>query len=223
MQKKILILIALLYSIVLFSTSLKEVYDNSLPNGIYDRELILNTGEVYTGSLLIGGSYNHIPGTFTDTLGENVNIIGNGAILDLQGSFLTIQYTDKRLDITDCVIINGGVKFRGSTSGTNLIPQGSVSYVTFYKAEDYAVRIHSAGEGISITNNIFVDTYSSGDDFVNYTSENLEWLPTGHNLVSTIFIETYGPPIVTDNWSYFSDSRQNNEPMNHYALFCDYG
>jgi hypothetical protein len=188
----------LLLAVLLGGTSLKEVYDNSQGTGLYDKVLELNTGQVYTGSLLIGGLYNHIPGTFTDTLGANVNIIGNGAILDLQGGFITIQYTDKRLDISDCVIINGGVKFRGSTEGTNLIPQGSVSHVTFYHAEDYAVRIHSAGQGISITNNIFVDTYSTGDDFVNYTSESLEWLPTGHNLVSTIF-------------------------MNHYGLFCDYG
>ena len=136
-----------------------------------------------------------------DTLGANVSIIGNGAILDLQGGVITIQYTDKRLDITDCVIINGGVKFRGSTVGTNLIPRGSVSHVTFYQAEDYAIRIRCAGAGISITNNIFVDTYGTGDDFVNYTSETLEWLPTGHNLVTTIFVETYGAPEINDNWS----------------------
>ncbi len=213
----------LILAVLLNGTSLKEVYDNAEGTALYDKVLILNTGQVYTGSLLIGGLYNHIPGTFTDTLGANVNIIGNGAILDLQGGFITIQYTDKRLDISDCVIINGGVKFRGSTEGTNLIPQGSVSHVTFYHAEDYAVRIHSAGQGISITNNIFVDTYSTGDDFVNYTSESLEWLPTGHNLVSTIFIETYGPPTVSDNWSYFSDWRANEIAMNHYGLFCDYG
>ncbi len=209
--------------LALNGTSIKEVYDNASSNGLYDKELILNTGEIYTGSLLIGGLYNHIPGTFTDTLGANVNIIGNGAVIDLQGGFITIQYTDKRLDISDCVIINGGVKFRGSTEGTNLIPQGSVSFVTFYQAEDYAVRIHSAGEGISINNNIFVDTYGSGDDFVNYTSETLEWLPTGHNLITSIFVETYGYPNISDNWSYFSDWRLNDDLINHYGLFCDYG
>jgi len=214
-----LIYLFLFVSVFLEGTTLKELYDIASPNGIYDKELILNTGQIYTGSLLIGGTYNHIPGTFTDTLGANVNIVGNGAVLDLQGGFITIQYTDKRLDITDCVIINGGVKFRGSTAGTNLIPQGSVSYVTFYQAEDYAVRINSAGQGITITNNIFLDTYTTGDDFVNYTSETLEWLPTGHNLVSTIFIETYGPPLVSDNWSFFSDWRLNQDELKHYGLF----
>lgn len=211
--------ILLLLVVILNGTTLKEVYDNSQGTALYDRVLVLNTGEVYRGSLLIGGIYNHIAGTFTDTLGENVSIIGNGAILDLEGCFITNQYTNKRLDITDCVIINGGVKFRGSTEGTNLIPTGSVSYVTFYQAEDYAIRIHSAGAGISISNNIFVDTYSTGDDFVNYTSETLEWLPTGFNLVTTIFVPTYGAPIISDNWSYFSDWRLNQEPMRHYGLF----
>lgn len=218
-MKLYLTTILLLLAVLLSGTSLKEVYDNSSGNALYDRELVLNTGEVYTGSLLIGGLFDHLTGSFTDTLGQNVNIIGNGAILDLQGGFLTIQYTDKRLDITDCVIINGGVKFRGSTAGTNLIPTGSVSFVTFYQAEDYAVRIHSAGAGISITNNIFVDTYGTGDDFVNYTSQTLEWLPTGFNLISTIFVTTYGAPIISNNWSYFSDWRLNQEPLNHYGLF----
>ncbi len=213
----------LLLAVLLGGTSLKEVYDNAEGTALYDKVLILNTGQVYTGSLLIGGIYNHLSGTFTDTLGANVSIIGNGAILDLQGGFITNQYTNKRLDITDCVIINGGVKFRGSTDGTSLIPLGSVSYVTFYQAEDYAIRIHSAGAGISISNNIFVDTYGTGDDYVNYTSETLEWLPTGHNLVTTIFVETYGAPEISDNWSYFSDWRLNDEPMRHYGLFCDYG
>lgn len=209
----------LFLSVLINATSLKEVFDNSQGDGLYDKVLTLNTGQVYTGSILIGGIYNHLSGSFTDTLGANVHIIGNGAILDLQGGFITIQYTDKRLDISDCVIINGGVKFRGSTEGTNLIPQGSVSYVTFYQAEDYAVRIHSAGSGININNNIFVDTYGTGDDFVNYTSETLEWLPTGYNLVSTIFIETYGAPDISNNWSYFSDWRLNDDPMRHYGLF----
>lgn len=218
-MKFYLLLFVICLSTLLDSTSLKEVYDDSGGNALYDRVLILNTGETYTGSLLIGGIFNNNYGTFTDTLGENVNIIGNGAILDLEGGFLTIQYTDKRLDITDCVIINGGVKFRGSTSGTNLIPSGSVSYVTFYQAEDYAVRIHSAGEGISISNNIFVDSYSTGDDFVNYTSQTLEWLPTGYNIVSTIFIPTYGAPVISNNWSYFSDWRLNQDPNRHYGLF----
>lgn len=209
----------LLLAVLLSGTSLKEVYDNAHGTALYDKVLVLNPGEIYTGSLLIGGIYNHLSGTFTDTLGANVSIVGNGAILDLQGGFITNQYTDKRLDITDCVIINGGVKFRGSTEGTNLLPIGSVTFVTFYQAEDYAVRIHCAGQGISISNNIFVDTYSTGDDFVNYTSESLEWLPTGYNMVTTIFVETYGAPLISDNWSYFSDWRLNDDPMRHYGLF----
>ena len=217
--KNILTLLLILISVLLTGTSLKEVYDSSEGNGLYNRELVLNTGEIYTGSLLIGGLFDHNTGTFSDTLGENVNIIGNGAILDLEGGFITIQYTNKRLDITDCVIVNGGVKFRGATTGPNLIPQGSVSYVTFYHAEDYAIRIHSAGAGISISNNIFVDTYSTGDDFVNFTSQTLEWLPTGYNMVSTIFLETYGIPMISDNWSYFSDWRLNQDPLRHYGLF----
>lgn len=218
-MKVYLTTILLLLAVLLSGTTLKEVYDNAEGNALYDKILVLNTGEIYTGSLLIGGTFNHIPATFTDTLGANVKIMGNGAVLDLQGGFITLQYTDKRLDISDCVIINGGVKFRGSTEGTSLIPSGSVSHVTFYRAEDYAIRIRCAGAGISITNNIFVDSYGTGEDFVNYTSETLEWLPTGYNLVTTIFVETYGAPLISDNWSYFSDWRLNQDLLHHYGLF----
>ena len=218
-----LVIIFILLSTYLSSTSLKEVYDLADGDADYDKVLTLNSGEVYTGSLFIGGYFNQLEALFCDTIGVDVQIIGNGAVLDLQGGFITIQYCANRLDISDCVIINGGVKFRGSTNGTDLIPVGSVHNVTFYKAEDYAVRIHSAGAGISIKDNIFVDTYGTGDDFVNYTSYTLEWLPTGFSIVSSIFIDTYGIPDVKRNWSFFSKPELNAESLYHFALFCDYG
>ena len=214
-----MILLALLISLSSYATTLKEMYDNATAVGIYDKEIVLNCGEIYTGSLLIGGLFNRTTATFTDTLGANVHIIGNGAVLDLEGGFISIQYTDKRLDIADCVIINGGVKFLGSSLSPNFQPQGSVTFVTFYKPEDYGVRIHSAGAGITIENNIFVDAYSTGDDFVSYTSASLEWLSTGYSVAFSIFTGTYGSPQISNNWSYFNDYRLNEDPLRHYACF----
>ena len=212
------ILLMLLASIV-SATTLKEAYSSAPAGDNYDKVLTLTSGELYTGSLQIGGYFNSITAEFCDTLGANVRIIGNGAILDLQGGFITIQYTDKRLDISDCVIINGGVKFRGTTEGNDLLPEGSVSHVTFYQAEDYAVRINSCGSGILVEDNIFVDTYSTGDDFVNFTSFTLEWLPTGYNVVHSIFYTEYGFPEINNNWSYFSDPRANQDSLRHYGMF----
>ncbi len=224
MKNKTFVFLLLLIGVTLLNaTSLKEVYDLAPSNELYDKVLTLNTGQVYTGSLLIGGYFNSNTADFCDTLGVNVNIIGNGAILDLQGGFITLQYTDKRLDISDCIIINGGIKFRGTTEGGDLLPEGSVSNITFYNAEDYAVRLHATGQGISVTDNIFVDCYSSGDDFVNFTSYTEEWLPTGFSVVHSVFYNEYGFPQIQRNWSYFSDSRLNREPMRHYGRFCDYG
>lgn len=218
-MKHSLLLVILFISLSCYSTTLKEMYDSAPANGFYDKEIVLNSGEVYTGSLLIGGLFSRTTATFTDTIGANVKIIGNGAILDLEGGYISIQYTNKQLDISDCVIINGGIKFLGTTMGTNLQPSGSISFVTFYNSEDYGVRIHSAGRDITIENNIFVDAYSTGDDFVSFTSETLEWLPTGFSIVFSLFSEVYGSPQISNNWSYFSDWRLNDDPLRHYACF----
>lgn len=219
MKKQILLIVFMLFMLSLQSISLASVFDSATGNDEYDKVLNLESGNIYTGSLFIGGWYNQISGTFHDTLGVNVKVEGNGAVIDLQGGFLCIQYTSKRLDITNCVIINGCVKYRGASLGGDLIPEGSVTYCTFYNCEDYAIRLHQSGGGVTISHNIVMDSYSTGFDFANFNSLYLESMPTGHNIVKSIFDNEYGSPIITENWSYFTDERKNSIDMFHYGHF----
>ena len=93
-------------------------------------------------------------------------LLVTGAILDLQGEEICIAYCNSRLDIEDCVIINGNVRFRGyDDAATHLLPEGSVRYVTFYKPHDYGVRMYACGSGILLERNIVVDPVDTGPGF----------------------------------------------------------
>ena len=82
---------------ILFSTSLQQMYNSSYPYGDYERYIILNGNETYTGGI----------GVFE----ESTYIEGNGAIIDLEFGLGIWVYSDSTsnvtLDINRCTIING--------------------------------------------------------------------------------------------------------------------
>ncbi|MCD4818498.1 MAG: T9SS type A sorting domain-containing protein [Candidatus Cloacimonetes bacterium] len=88
---------------------MKEVYEIAESDSIYDKLVILETGVTYSGGLLIGKLYNIENGDFEGDGGLDVKIQGNGSILDLDGQEICISYCSSRLDIEDCVIINGNI------------------------------------------------------------------------------------------------------------------
>ncbi|MBU0618491.1 MAG: hypothetical protein KKI02_12305 [Planctomycetes bacterium] len=202
------------------ATSLKEMYDLATPAAGYDKYIVLETGVTYTGGLWIGGTFNRITATFEEH-GEDVRIVGNGAILDLQGGEICIAYCNGRLDLDDCVIINGNVRYRGYDDATlQLVPEGSVRYVTFYQPHDYGVRLYGCGAGILVERNIVVDAVDTGPDFHFLTGMPMEWLPTGANFSLSVQAGSYD---VFENWSYHSDPAANADPVRHFNLLCDYG
>jgi hypothetical protein len=90
------------------------------PGSNYDLVCDLDSLAVYTGSLYL-------------TSGTNL-LRGHGAILDLEGGVIRVVGTHTRLDLRDCVIMNGGtpgyperaaVDYRGMT-------EGQVSNCVFY-------------------------------------------------------------------------------------------
>ena len=94
----------------LFSISLQEVFDNAGPFQDYDKYLVLENNEVYTGSL---GIYE-----------GRVSINGNGAILDLiDGGGIWIYSTDEypaHLEVEYLTIVNGayyGISYAGTSTG----------------------------------------------------------------------------------------------------------
>jgi hypothetical protein len=201
------------------ATTLEEMYDRAGPEQSYDKYLTLETGVTYTCGLWIGGTFNRITAEF-EPGGADVRIVGNGAILDLQGEEICLAYCNNRLDIDDCIIINGDVRFRGyQEGGYHLVPKGSVRYVTFYTPHDYGVRLFGCGEGILVERNIIVDAVDTGPDFMYLTGMPSPWLPTGPNFS----VSLQQPFELYENWSYHSDEEANADPVRHFCVLCDYG
>lgn len=204
------------------STTLKEMYDAAQPGGGYDKYVVLQTGVVYTGGLYIGKTFNRITAEFEGDEEKDVRIEGNGAILDLRGGEICISYCDNKLDIDDCVVINGDIRYRGVESGTLIAkPTGSARYITFYKPHDYAVRIYGCGNNILVERCIFVDAVDTGSDFLYITGYSNDWLPTGASVAFSGL--GYGFPFIKDNWSFHGDPVANADPLRHFARLCEYG
>ncbi|MDY7108454.1 MAG: hypothetical protein SYC29_07430 [Planctomycetota bacterium] len=201
------------------AVTLEEMYDRAGPAEGYDKYIVLETGVTYTGGLWIGGSFNRITAEF-EPGGADVRIVGNGAILDLDGRELCLAYCNNRLDIDDCIVINGDVKFRGyRDSEHQLVPRGSVRYVTFYQPHDYGVRLFGCGGGVLIERNIIVDAIDTGPDFMYLTGIPSVWLPTG----ASFSVSLQQPFELYDNWSYHGDEDANADPLRHFCVLCDYG
>ncbi len=202
--------------------ALKEVFENAPAANGYDRYLELETGVVYTGGLLIGRTNNPVDfaPNVTET-GLDVCIIGNGAVLDLQGEQICISFCANRLDIEDCVVINGNIRYRGEVQlipDEDTTPEGTVSHVTFFAPHDYAVRLQGAGDGVTIRRNLLVDAVDTGWDFMVYNGVSSENLPTGTGYSGSVQTGDFGYPVMTDNWSWFTDPEMNAIPLRHFSF-----
>lgn len=202
------------------ATSLKQMYDQAGPAAGYDRYIVLETGVIYTGGLWIGRTFNRMSATF-DGVDEDVRIVGNGAIIDLQGGEICCAYQTGRLEIDDCVVLHGDIRFRGYSDGsTDLRPEGSVRYVTFFEPHDYGVRLFGCGADVLVERNLIVDTIDTGADFMYLTGVPSDWLPTGTSISLSL---QAGDLLVYDNWSYHSKPADNADPQRHFTILCDYG
>jgi hypothetical protein len=201
------------------ATSLKEAYDLAGPAAGYARYLVLETGVTYSGGLWIGQTFNRVTAEF-EGKGADVRIVGNGAILDLQGQEICIAYCTNRFDIDDCVILHGDLKFRGYDGGDlNLIPKGSVRHVTFYEPHDYGIRMFRAGAGVLLERNLVVDAVDTGWDFMFLSGIPSSWLPTG----ASFALSLQGGWNVRENWSFHTDPAANADLARHFSMLCDYG
>jgi hypothetical protein len=200
-----------------YPVTLKEMFDQAGPALGYDKYVELDTGVTYTGGLWIGATFNRITAKFEGTP-LAVRIVGHGAILDLQTEEICAAYSTSRLDLEDCIVLNGAVRYRGyKDSEVALLPSGSVRYVTFYKPMDYGVRLFACGQNILIERNIVVDPVDTGNDFMYLTGFLHPWLPTG----SSVALSLAGSFAIYDNWSYLSDGAL--DPLRHFVILCDYG
>lgn len=129
----------------LFAVSLQEAFEAARPLEGYDKYVILETGEIYTGGLQIGPSLLPRTQTLTGPEGLDVCIDGNGAILDLDGEQLMISYCLNRMDVSDLIVLNGNIRYRGVALDGDKRPIGIVRNVTFHRAHDYGVRLDHGG------------------------------------------------------------------------------
>jgi hypothetical protein len=204
--------------------TLREAYESAGPRDGYDKYLELQTGVTYTGGLVIGPILSPIKHHLLGPPGEDVRIEGNGAILDLEGQQLCISYCANRLDVDDCVVLNGNIRFRGiNVADTVAIPQGSVRHVTFWRPQDYAVRLQGSGDGILLEWNLSVDPIDTGYDWIYTTGISNSWLPTGTSYALSGQTGFYGTPVVQCNWTYLSNPRENAAPLRHFSWLCEYG
>lgn len=199
---------------------LQDVFETAPSQGGFNRYLTLETGVVYTGGLMIGPTWDDDRQSFrTGEAGLDVMIDGRGAILDLQGQQICISYGRHRLDIQDCIIIGGGIRFRGDRSlEEDLRPLGSVRYCTFWRPHDYAVRLDGAGGGILLERNIVVDTIDTGLDFMAWNGEIGSLMPTGLAFGLSVQTMTFGFPDIRENWTYFTDPVVNAEDLHHFGF-----
>jgi hypothetical protein len=204
--------------------SLRQVYEEAGPANGYDKWIELQTGVTYTGGLLIGPGLPPIEYELVGPPGVDVRIVGHGAILDLQGSQLCISYCTNRLDIDDCIVLNGNIRFRGiNTAQVVAIPAGSVRHVTFWRPHDYGIRLQGSGSGITLERNLVVSAVDTGWDWIYTHGMANSWLPTGTCISFSGQAGYYGTPTVIQNWTYLEDPAANGAPLRHYSRLCEYG
>ncbi len=209
-----LLLILLQPPSTLLADTLRGAFDAAGPGQGFDKLVILEPGRLYTGGLLVGPLLIPETGTFDSGKGLDLRIVGNGAVLDLKGGQICISYCDNRLEIEDCVVLNGNIRFRGMDWEPGHIPQGRVDQVTFYAPHDYGVRIQGCGPGIVVQRNLFVDARDTGPDWVYHNAFPFEWIYTGLNVA----LSTYGMAAIEDNWSFHGDEEINASSLHHFGF-----
>jgi hypothetical protein len=199
---------------------LQQMYEAAPDSAGYDRYLVLETGVVYTGGLLIGPTWEDDENVFNDKeLALDVMIEGNGAILDLRGERICISFCANRLDIQDCIITGGEVRFRGTnTIDLDRTPEGSVRYCTFWRPQGYGVRIEGAGSGILLERNIIADAIDIGLGHMVWNGYEGINLPTGMNVAMSVQTGSYGLPTVLENWTYHKDPKVNEDLLYHFGF-----
>ncbi len=204
---------------------LQAAYEAAGPEAGYDRYLHLETGRVYTGGLQIGPTWDEDATAYADDeQGLDVMIEGNGAVLLMDGEMICLSFCTNRLDVQDCVIVAGQVRFRGdNTPGGERIPVGSVRYCTFYRPHDFAVRLEGAGAGVTLERNIVVDPVDTGFDGLEWSGIPGENLPTGLAFGLSVQVGSFGYPTVRDNWTWLRDPVLNAVALRHHCLLCEYG
>ena len=210
---KLFLLAIITASISLYSTSLQEMYDNAESGNGYYKYIVLDQNITYTGGLELE-ALNGDPH-------QDVAIIGNGAIIDMDSSLILFSNIAGRLDVENCVIVNGQIRYKSHdvyASPDSIQPTGSVKHVTFYHAYSYAIRLQGTGEGILLERNLVSSTVDTGNE--NQSGN----MPTGMSYAFSVTEGSFGTPEILDNWSFKSswESPMTGDSGDYWKL-CETG
>ncbi len=106
-------MVFLCIAISLSALNLQQAYENAQPGCGYDKLLVLDPEQSYTGGLEISGNVS-------------VYILGQGALINLQSSQMHFT-SNTNVIVQDCIVKNGsnGVNYEGNATGM-------VNHCTFY-------------------------------------------------------------------------------------------
>lgn len=162
---------------ILNATTLQELYDNAMPGEGYQKLIILEKDSIYTGGLIQNV--------------ESLCIHGNGAIIDLIGSSITVDGEDNILDINYCVIKSSSdtpnvfIEYKNNSSG-KIINNTFWGLYNEKKASQAIFLKHCLKDTTIIINNIFsnfieslfiyfMDSDSSDENHKLEIEYNLHW------------------------------------------------
>jgi len=137
------LLLIILASPVLAYESLQALYEQTEPQGEYDRYIELDPQIEYLGDLHIA-------------VAENVRLVGNGAIIHGRPYNISIGVFFGALDVSNCVVIGGGYGIYYSTNAS-----GSAFNNTVTGCSEYGISTiyHNDQIGVEIWNNIVTDCF----------------------------------------------------------------
>lgn len=171
MKKTIQYILVLGITSIAFGIPLQEMFDSAEPMDGYDKYIILDPDEIYTGSI---GIYE-----------DNVFIEGNGAVIDLESGVGIWVYGDEMtpasLDIYRCSIINGAdyaLSYAGLSTGSavncNLInsafgiklydySQVNMRNCNVGNNTTYGIGIYSTTPTLTVS---YCNTWNNGEDYM---------------------------------------------------------
>lgn len=155
MIKKVLELMSVLLVILpvlAYGTNLNDVFVNAPAMAGYDRVLVLDPSQVYTGGIVV--------------FNERVAIWGNGAVIDLQTNAVIAIGTGE-LAIDGCVFVNGGAAVSVADEVRTVI-----SNTVFY-GNDMGIQHFSVLAPLIVYNSVFMNNQNYG---VFTNEENLTYL-----------------------------------------------
>lgn len=157
------IIFTMTVSPVMAYQSLQELYELAQPQGEYDKYIELDPFTEYLGDLRV-------------LQDESVRLIGNGAIIHGRPYNMSISVIFGRLDISGCVLVDGGYGIYYSTLSSGNIFCNTVAGCTEY---GISTVYQDVTEGVNIWDNIVTDCrygfYCVDTYHPNYLGYNTIW------------------------------------------------